>query len=239
MTVITRPCLTAKVALPAMITLLGMVGGCLERGPSRNEADRTEMNTSDSIRLAAPSAQDRQALTEVLGARRSVREFTSQPLTDPELSQLVWAAQGITSPEGFRTAPSAGALYPLELYVLTSRGLFQYDPARHELQQRGAEDLREPLCRAALSQESVREAPAVFVITAVYARTAVKYGQARAQRYVHMEAGHAAQNLLLQATAMGLGAVPLGAFQDEQVSRILQLPTDEAPLYLIPVGHPR
>lgn len=189
--------------------------------------------------MAGPSKQGGRALTEALGARRSVREFANEPLTDFELSQLVWASQGVTSTEGFRAAPSAGALFPLELYVLNSHGLYHFNSPRHELHKRHSEDLRESLSRAALSQESISEAPTVFVITAVYDRTARKYGQARAERYIHMEVGHAAQNLLLQAVALDLGAVPIGAFDDIEVRKILQLPANESPLYLIPVGHPR
>jgi SagB-type dehydrogenase family enzyme len=179
------------------------------------------------------------SLEEALARRRSVREFSNKALSDQELSQLLWAAQGITHPEGLRTAPSAGALYPLELYVANAAGLYRYDPQRHELQRRSERDLRPSLCRAAQEQESVREAPVVFVITAIYARTAQKYGQDRSPRYAHLEAGHAAQNLLLQAVALGLGAVPVGAFHDDLVQKVLALPVEEQPLYLIPTGHAR
>jgi SagB-type dehydrogenase family enzyme len=174
----------------------------------------------------------------VVAARRSVREFTEQPLTDAEISQLLWATHGITDSQGLRTVPSAGALYPLELYLAMARGLYHHDPVRHELHQRDTSDLRQQLCRAALVQEAVAAAPAVFVMTAVYPRTTVRYG-ARGERYVCIEVGHAAQNLLLEAVALQLGAVPIGAFDDDQVSKVLQLPGDESPLYLIPVGHPR
>jgi SagB-type dehydrogenase family enzyme len=155
------------------------------------------------------------------------------------LVQVAWAAQGITDVEGFRTAPSAGALYPLELYVASRSGLYHYDPGRDELLQQSESDLRQALYRAALSQEPVMEAPAIFAITAVFARTSQKYGRHRGERDVHIEVGHAAQNLLLQAAALDLAAVPVGAFDDEQVRVVLRLQADEAPLYLIPVGHPR
>jgi SagB-type dehydrogenase family enzyme len=136
-----------------------------------------------------------------------------------------------------RTAPSAGGLYPLEVYVVTADGVFHYDPAQHGLSMVAGEDLREPLSRVALDQEAVRDAPAVFGVTAVVARTASKYGD-RATRYVHLEAGHAAQSLLLQAVALGLGGVPIGAFDDDGVQRVLGLTHGEEPVYLIPIGHP-
>ena len=159
-------------------------------------------------------------------------------MTPSEISQLLWAAQGITHAEGLRTTPSAGALYPLELYMLNSSGLYHYDVTKHELRQRSRANLTQSLWRAALAQEAISDAPAVFVITAVYGRTARKYGD-RAKRYVHVEAGHAAQNMLLQAVALGLAGVPIGAFDDDGVREVLDLPANESPVYLIPIGHPR
>lgn len=154
-----------------------------------------------------------------------------------EISQLLWAAQGVTRGWGGRTAPSAGALYPLELYAVTPDGFLHYMPDEHTAMVVSRADLRRPLARAAFGQSAVEETPAVFVIAAVTSRTAAKYGP-RAERYVTLEAGHAAQNLLLQAVALDLGAVPVGAFSDEGVSEALGLPADHEPLYLVPVGHP-
>ncbi len=194
--------------------------------------------------LPPPVRKGRLTLEEALAARRSVREFSAAPLTDRELSQLFWALQGVTeaapAPAGARrrTAPSAGALYPLETYVATAAGLFHYDPEGHRLLRCAGRDVRRALARAAHDQDAMRGAPAVFAIAAVEARTERKYG-ARAARYVHLEAGHAAQNLLLEAVALGLGAVPVGAFDDARVHDVLGLPADEQPLYLIPVGRPR
>lgn len=165
------------------------------------------------------------------------RSFTDEPLRTPELSQLLWAAQGITREWGGRTAPSAGALYPLEVYVATPHGFYQYVPQGHKIELVIGDDRRTEIWKASLKQDAVRDAPAVFVITAVYQRTAAKYGD-RAARYVHMEAGHAAQNLLVQAVALDLGGVPIGAFHDEQLQSALSLPGDHVPLYIIPVGHP-
>jgi SagB-type dehydrogenase family enzyme len=168
-----------------------------------------------------------------------VREFTEDPLNLGELGQLLWAAQGTTHPDGYRTAPSAGALYPLEVYAVIQEGVYHYDPQGHRLSLHRQGDARSALHAAALQQEPVLEAPVVFVIATVYERTGKKYGVERGPRYVHLEAGHAAQNLLLQAVALGLGAVPVGAFYDDKVKAILALPADQQPLYLIPVGHPK
>lgn len=191
-----------------------------------------------STPLPPPAVVGDTSLEELLSLRRSVRQFDDQPLTPTELGQLLWAAQGITSESGKRTAPSAGALYPLELYLATAEGVFHYDPQNHQLLVVSQNDARADLHAAALRQDPVRQAPAVFIVTAIYERTAQKYGDERTPRYVHLEAGHATQNLLLQAVALELGAVPIGAFHDDEVQQALRLPADHQPLYLIPVGHP-
>lgn len=187
--------------------------------------------------LPAPGVAGAGSLEEALAKRRSVRRFTDDALTQEEISQLLWSMQGITRDWGARTAPSAGALYPLEVYVATAKGLYHYAPQGHRTALAPRLGLRQELWEAGLKQDWIREAPAVFVIAAVYARTAVKYGD-RAERYVHLEAGHVAENLLLQAVALGLGGVPVGAFHDDKVQDALGLPEDQEPLYLIPVGHP-
>ena len=189
--------------------------------------------------LPLPAYSSEISLETALSNRRSVREYDDQPLAAADLGQLLWAAQGITNERGFRTAPSAGALYPLEIYLVTAEGVFRYEPVQHQLELVKHGDARPALHEAALRQEPVLKAPAVFTLAAAYARTAHKYGQERSPRYVHLEAGHAAQNLLLQATALELGSVPIGAFHDEYVQQALNLPADHQPLYLIPVGHPR
>jgi len=188
--------------------------------------------------LPAPRRKSDVSLEEALSRRRSVREYTEEPLTWEEIGQLVWAAQGITADWGGRTALSAGALYPLEVYVATAEGVYHYLPRGHRVEMVSSSDVRQALWRPALLQDWVREAPAVFVIAAVYERTERKYGS-RAERYVKLEAGHACQNLLLQAVALDLGAVPVGAFYDDQVQAVLGLAADHEPLYLVPVGHPR
>lgn len=193
------------------------------------------------VSLPAPPVAGGMSLEEALAQRRSVREFAPGALTLAEVSRLVWAAQGATKPEG-RTAPSAGATYPLEIYLAVGEvkglaaGVYRYRPGPHRLEAVADGDVRRPLAAAALDQQWMSRAALVVVIAAAFERTTARYGK-RGERYVHMEAGHAAQNLLLEATALGLGATPVGAFDDAEVCRLLRLPDGETPLYLIPVGH--
>lgn len=182
-------------------------------------------------------------LEEALARRRSVRAFAPDVLTLDEVGQLLWAAQGLVAPEGRRTTPSAGALYPLEVYLAAGvvaglpPGVYRYRPVGHRLEPVQVGDVREALCRAALAQDWVRAAPAVVALTAVFERTTWKYGR-RGVQYVHMEVGHAAQNLYLQATALGLGTVFVGAFRDDEVQRALGVGPEEVPLGLMPLGRP-
>ena len=222
------------VVLLLALTLLLHFGGCATRPAASGYA--TVIPGSGEVALP-PRLTGEMALEQAIANRRSVREFTDEALSQSEISQLFWAAQGITDQRGLRAAPSAGALYPLELYVALPDGAYHYLPRSHAIQLVSERDLREDLWEAGLKQDALRQAPAIFVIAAVYQRTEAKYGD-RAQRYVQMEAGHAAQNLLLQAVALGLGAVPIGAFYDDQVQASLGLPADQRVLYLIPVGHP-
>jgi SagB-type dehydrogenase family enzyme len=217
-----------RVALVLVGTLIGvpLLGACADDPePTVGRAEVTDL----------PVIPADSQLEDLLAARRSVRGFAADDLTDEQVGRLLWAAQGVTSDFGGRTAPSAGALYPLELFVVTSAGVDHYLPEGHRTEQKAGVDLREELAAAALDQEALHSAPAVFVIAAEYARTETRYGD-RAERYVHLEAGHAAQNLLLQAVDLGLGAVPIGAFDDAAVQEVLGLPTEWVPLYLIPVG---
>ena len=175
-------------------------------------------------------------LVEALARRRSLRAFGPRKLALAELSQLLWATQGVTEGHaGLRTAPSAGALYPLLVYAAVADGLSRYDAAAHALEPVDGRDLRADLAAAALGQHEIAQAACVLVFTAMYARTTRKYGE-RGIRYVQIEIGHAAQNLLLAATALGLGAYPVGAFDDARVARLLHASRGETALYLIPVG---
>lgn len=198
---------------------------------------------SDVISLPAPATSGQVSVEAALSRRRSIREFTTGPLRLEEVGQLLWAAQGVTSPEGLRTAPSAGATYPLETYLLAGNvlgldpGLYRYDPMKHVLVPHVSGDRRSALAAACLSQSWVREAPASIVLGAVFDRTTTRYGK-RGVQYVHMEVGHAAQNVYLQATASGLGTVIVGAFDDDAVGRCLQLPPGVVPLAVLPLGRP-
>jgi SagB-type dehydrogenase family enzyme len=187
--------------------------------------------------LTEPVTKGRVSLEETLKTRKSIRQFKDTPLTREEISQLLWAGQGITRRWGGRTAPSAGALYPLELYIALPEGIFHYNPNDHSLILHVDQNVLAALSRAALGQGCVRDAPAVIVIVAVYEKLEMKYAS-RGERYAKIEVGHAAQNILLQAVSLGLGAVPVGAYSDEEVKKVLELPLRHEPLYLIPVGHP-
>lgn len=177
--------------------------------------------------------------SRLLRARQSTREFSDEALTLEEASQLLWAGQGLTHPDGGRGAPSAGALYPLELLLVVSRveglepGVYRYECEEHAVTLLSPGERAASLHRAALFQQPVLEAAGIIVILGVYERTALKYGD-RAERYVLLEAGHSAQNILLQAAEFDLGAVPIGAFEDANVKQILG--TAAAPIYLIPLG---
>jgi len=197
--------------------------------------------------LALPEAVQSggMSLTQALRERRSVRSYGPGSLSLQEIAQLLWAAQGISDPgQGFRTAPSAGATFPLEVDLLVTGipelpdGVYRYRPREHRLELRVPGDRRGPLQDAALGQSSIGNAPVVMVISGVTPRTARRYG-ARAERYVHMEAGHAAQNVYLQGTALGIGTVVIGAFRDDRVAAALNLDRSEEPLYILPLGRLR
>jgi SagB-type dehydrogenase family enzyme len=171
----------------------------------------------------------------VIAARRSRREFDRRPLTPAETGALLWAGQGITSADGARAAPSAGALHPITLSLLDSGGVWRYLPGDHALAPAAEEDRRARLAAAALGQACVADAPATIAVTARPAELSARYGR-RAERYTILEAGHVAQNVLLMATVLGLGAVPVGAFDDEAVRAVLGLGAEHRVLYLLPVG---
>ena len=195
----------------------------------------------ETILLPEPVTAGDRSLEELLQQRRSVRDYQATALPLSDISQLLWAAQGITHAAGLRTAPSAGALYPLELYVVAGNvndlaaGGYHYQAAGHRLARLQSGDQRKPLAQAALAQTWIRDAAAVVVFAAVYDRTTHKYGE-RGVRYVHMEVGHAAQNLFLQAEALRLATVVVGAFHDNKLAGVLQLPAEVRPLLLMPVG---
>ena len=208
---------------------------------SQAEVPARQQEPWETVALPQPRLAGSVSVEEALLERRSVRQYSEDSLRLEEASQLLWAAQGVTADWGGRTAPSAGALYPLEMYLAAVRieglaaGVYKYVPNGHKLAAVSMGDVARELADAALGQGSIRDAAAVLVFTAVYERTTSKYSE-RGIRYVHMEAGHAAQNVLLQATALGLGCVVVGAFDDDALTGVLNAPLEETPLCLIPVG---
>jgi SagB-type dehydrogenase family enzyme len=195
----------------------------------------------ENIKLPSPKTIGRMSLEEAIVNRHSVRSFSKKELSLEEISQLLWAAYGqrdVDSVTGAsKTVPSAGALYPMEIYLVSPNGVFHYFPSSHSLKEISDKDLRSALSRAALWQEALTRAAVNFVITCVYDKICWKYGE-RGMRYAHIEAGHIAQNIHLQAVCLGLGSAPIGAFSDTAVQKALYLPKDNIPLYIIPVGHP-
>jgi SagB-type dehydrogenase family enzyme len=221
------------------LTILGFGGVMIfRRGRLHKESSR---GSGEVITLPAPVKEGSLEVERALAERRSVREFSPGSLELAEVAQLLWAAQGVTDARGHRTAPSAGALYPLELLLVAGEveglqaGVYWYEPGDHVVTAHMEGDWRAELSQAALDQAWVREAPTVVVITAIYERTTGKYGQ-RGVQYVHMEVGAAAQNLYLQAQSLGLGTVFVGAFHDDQIAALLQLGEGQVPLALLPVG---
>ena len=196
--------------------------------------------------LPKPAAQGGVSVEEAIASRRTRRSYSERPLPIENVSQLLWAAQGITGEDGvLRAAPSGGALYPLDVYVVVGKkavdgldaGVYRYLPGRHGLQRICEGDLRESMARAGLGQMWMAQAPVSFVVTAEYRRIEIKYGS-RGRRYALIEAGHACQNISLQAEALGLASGIVGAFDDQRLAEVLHLPKDHEPLIVMPVGHP-
>lgn len=227
----------AGFAGPAISALMGLLVFFI----NVENAAAMDSSADKMIDLPEPKHEGPVSLEQTLLNRRSERSYSDASLSLKEISQLLWAAQGITGGRKFRTAPSAGALYPLEVFVAAGEvkgldpGIYRYHPEDHSLEPEVSGDRRQDLWAAALRQSAVREAPAVFVFTAVFERTTRKYSS-RGRQYVFMEAGHAAQNLCLQAQALDLGAVAIGAFDDAGVEEVLGLNKDTSPLYLLPAG---
>jgi len=204
-----------------------------------------EVMKKDKLMLPKSSHVGNISVEEAIMRRRTVRDFESIPLALSQLSQLLWAAQGITDEKnGFRSAPSGGALYPLDVYVVSGEGsveeleggVYRYLPQEHALNNVGDEDRREEVGRAALEQNWVAQAPVVLVITAEYRRITGKYGK-RGIRYAQIEVGHVGQNIFLQAEALGLAAGIVGAFDDRNLAKAIGAPDEHEPLLIMPVGY--
>jgi SagB-type dehydrogenase family enzyme len=219
----------------AILSLAGVATvGLAARQPATQKASP---KAADLVHLASPKTEGGIGLSEALARRRSIRSFTGRPLTQGQISQLCWAAQGITDERGYRTAPSAGATYPLRVYVAGPDGVFQYLPEGHALERLSSKDIRNGVAEAS-EQKWISRAGAIFLICGDVAITAAKYRD-RATRYVWQETGHVAQNLLLQATALDLGATPVGATDDAALAALLDLPKPWQVMSVVPVGVPR
>jgi SagB-type dehydrogenase family enzyme len=198
-----------------------------------------------SIPLPKPSLNGKVSVEKAIKERRTIRDFKDRILSLTHLSQLLWAAQGITDPTiGRRTAPSGGALYPLDIYVLIGEnevekmeaGVYHYLPKEHSVLPISKGDRRKEIASASLGQMWMAKAPIIFIITAEYKRITGKYGE-RGIRYALIEVGHVGQNLFLQAEALGLGVGIVGAFNDLEVSKVAGLPSKHEPLLIMPVGY--
>lgn len=224
--------------------LLLVLGGVLMAERESNRRPSVSGGTLQEMQLPEPGRTGPVSLEEAIQSRRSIRDFRATALDLAQVSQVLWAAQGITDADGYRSAPSAGALYPLEVFLVAGAveelpaGVYRYDPRRHALTPVASGDRRRELAAAAGGQDWIAAAPAAVVLTGVFSRTAGRYGE-RGTRYVHMEVGHAAQNVYLQAEALGLGTTMVGAFRDQQVAETIGADSDEWPLGILPIGVPR
>lgn len=244
---------TFAIAIHVTLSLL-LLAGCAVAQDRPEEPVQERVEDGDLIPLPAARSQGPVSVEQALVNRRSIRRYGPDALSLDDLSQVLWAAQGVTKPipetppgfrfewrGGLRTAPSAGALYPLEILAVVGRaeglepGVYRYRPVEHSLELEAAGDARAALSAAAHGQNLLAAAPVVVAVTGVTARTAAKYGE-RAEQYVLIEVGAAAENLLLQCEALGLASVFVGGFVDEEVDAVLQLPEGEKAYALLPVG---
>jgi len=223
-----------------MITVLAAAGVVLLGMMSWGQGGfRFSTVGENEITLPRPNLKGQVSVEEAMAKRRSIRQFAEKELTLAQVGQLAWAAQGITEPKrGLRTAPSAVASYPLEIYMAKKDGLFRYIPQGHKLVQLSKADLRGALSEAARGQESLKTAPLDIVIVEVKSRVPTGFA-GKGERFVNIEAGHVGENIHLQAVALGLGSVTVGAADDKQTAQALNLPEGETPLYMIPVGYPK
>ncbi len=189
------------------------------------------------IALAEPNLKSKKSLEECIYERESVRKFWDKEIEPEKLSLLLWAAQGKKGNK--RTVPSAGAVYPLEIYViLKAKGLFHYDVKNHSLISKKEGNIGRELASAAWNQDFVEQAPLILVILANFSKIIQRYSD-RGVKYAIIEVGHCAQNVILEAVSLGLGSVPIGAFEDKKVKRMLELQENLDPIYIIPIGYPK
>ena len=233
------------ICLLVLVTAV-MLSACHSEAAADNESNTTmteNQNTQDACILSSPKTKGSISVEEALVSRRSRRSFNDTALSIDQLSQILWAAYGISDGNNLRTSPSAGALYPLEIYAVIGNitgiepGVYKYISREHKIIRKISTDVRDELSAAALNQSMIKDAPLTVVYTAVFDSVIERYGDRGRERFVFIETGHSAQNIYLQAEALGLGTCAVGAFTDDKVSELLELPTDEIPLYIMPVGH--
>ncbi len=239
-----------------LIILIGVtlvLSGFADEIISENTGQDSE---SKIIQLPDPRYESETSVEKAIRMRRSVRSYVQEPLAISDISQILWAAQGITRKKeepparwntkyewqgGLRSAASAGALYPMELYLVAgnvqglSKGVYKYIPKSHSLKKVVEGDKKTEIYDAALRQGSIKQGAALIVMAGIYERTSFKYGE-RAERYVHMEVGFIGGNIYLQGISLGIGTVMIGAFEDEELKKALDLPEDEHPLAIMPLG---
>ena len=201
--------------------------------------------SEEEIKLPLPKLEGKISVEEALAGRRSRRAFKDNSLTIEQVSQLLWSAQGITDERrGYRTAPSAAALYPLDIYLVVGKdkvedlkvGVYHYNPLQHSLTIILEEDRRREISQACLDKNQIEIAPVSLIITAEFSRITDRLGKQR-MYFAYMEAGHVAQNIYLQVESLGLGTVSMGGIKEENISQALNLPDQHIPLYVMPVGH--
>ncbi len=230
-----------KIIIPIIVLALLLV--LIPFLPIQREEGHNMVESEKEISLPEIKESSDFSLEEALSERRSRRDFSQEEVTLEEVAQILYSAQGITGDMGKRTAPSAGATYPLEVYLVSKRvddlerGVYRYLPESHKLEKILEGDISQNLSEYALNQDFIEEAAFNLVITGIYHRTTQRYGE-RGERYVYMEAGHVGQNVYLQAESLNLSTVVVGAFSDEDIKSLLNLKKEETPLYIIPIGKP-
>lgn len=236
-----------------LILITTLLAGCLPRTkektqpPTTFEPEKAALQKDGKIQLPKPNLSGKMSLEEAILKRRSKREFLDKALNLEQISQILWSAQGITdSQKDLRSAPSAGALYPLEVYLSVGQnsveglepGIYHYLPSQEQIEKILLGDFRSSLASNCLNQSFIGTAPVSLIIAADFSRTTEKYGE-RGRQYVFLEAGHAAQNVYLQTTALGLTTVTVGAFDEQSLSKTINLPQGQTPLYVMPIGYPK
>jgi len=243
----------AIIQMLILSTIILIFAGCKQTELSQKAGTGLVNRDTNQLtyKLPAPQILGAKSVEESINARRSHRNFIDKELSIGQLSQILWAAYGVSLPKpqlpflrgGLRTAPSAGALYPLEIYVLVGKvngiepGLYRYVSQEHKIIRTIDKDLRKELCAASYNQQMIATAPAVLFYSAIYSRCTSKYGSRGRERYVCMDLGHSAENVYLQAEALNLGTCAIAAFNDKLVAKFLQLPKEEEPLYIMPIGY--